>query len=36
MARVMEAGMELGVADCMAEVRWKAESGLEVVRWIAA
>ena len=34
--REMEAGMEQGVEDCMAEGRWKAESGLEVVRWIAA
>ena len=34
--RVMEAGMGQGVADCMAEGRWKAESGLGVVRWIAA
>ena len=34
--REMEAGMEQGVADCMAEGRWKAESGLGVVRWIAA
>jgi hypothetical protein len=36
LARVMEAGMELGAADCMAEERWKAESGPGVVRWIAA
>ena len=34
--REMEAGMGQGVADCMAEGRWKAESGLGVVRWIAA
>ena len=34
--REMEAGMGQGVADCMAEGRWKAESGLGVVRWSAA
>ena len=34
--RELEAGMEQGAADCMTEERWKAESGLGVVRWIAA